>query len=204
MGPTTVGSVPATDLVIEYVPHASLVPHPRNPRIGDVDRIERSLRRHRQYTPLTVQRSTRQIIKGNHTWLGLGRLEVDTVAVVFLDVDDAEALEILIDDNHASDDGSYRNELLAELIQSLDQLPSTFLPAELDDLLLSLTPQSLDDLARDLGEHEPAAVWPHIRLQVSPQTKARFEVWWAGVKGDTDEAKMLGLLDRFDTSKRKR
>lgn len=196
--------MPAADLVIEYVPYDSVIPHPQNPRIGDVDRIERSLRRHRQYTPLTIQRSTRHIIKGNHTWLGLGRVKVPTIAVVFLDVDDAEALEILIDDNHSSDDGDYDRKLLAELIQSLESLPSTYLPVELDDLLLSLTPQSLDDLARDLGEHDPAAVWPHVRLQVAPATKARFEVWWAGVPGDTDEAKLSGVLDRFDTGKAKR
>lgn len=186
--------MPADDLVIEYVAYDSVTPHPKNPRIGDVDRIERSIRRHRQYAPLTIQRSTRFIIKGNHTWLGLGRVGVDTIAVVFLDVDDDEALEILVDDNHASDDGTYHNELLAELLQSLEQLPSTYLPVELDDLLLSLTPVSLDDLARDLGEHDPASVWPYVRLQLSPATKRTFEQWWATLPGDSDDDKARGLL----------
>lgn len=190
--------------MIEYVPYDSVFPHPQNPRRGDVDKIERSMRRHRQYTPITVQTSTRHIVKGNHTWLAAGRVKLPTIAAVFVDVDDAEALEILIDDNHASDDGDYDRGLLAELIQSLEHLPSTYLPVELDDLLLSLTPQSLDDLSRDLGDHDPAAVWPHVRLQVSPATKARFEVWWAGIPGDTDEAKLTEVLDRVDTSKRKR
>lgn len=199
--------VPAQELTIEYVPHNAVTQHPRNPRRGDVATIVRSIKAHRQYVPLTVQRSTGFILRGNHTHLALGEVIDEEgqdrgdvqIAVVFIDVDDREALEILLDDNHASDKGHYHNETLAEILADLDTLPPTFLREDYDDLLLQLTPKSLDDLADELGDHDPADVWPHVRLQMSPVTKARFEEWWRSLPGDTDEARALTLLPAVES-----
>lgn len=192
-------------LVVEHVPLDAIRPHPRNPRRGDVDTIERSIRRHAQYVPLTVQRSTGFILRGNHTWQGLNRVHddpqptdaavIDGAQIVYVDVDDGEATEILLMDNRASDRSAYDNPTLAALLQELDDLePTGWTGEELDDLLLQLTPPSLDDLANELGEHDPEAVWPYLRIKVSPATKRRLEAWWAGLPGDGDEAKAQALL----------
>lgn len=41
-------------------------PHPKNPRIGNVGEIKKSLEANKQFKPLLVQRSTNCIIAGNH------------------------------------------------------------------------------------------------------------------------------------------
>jgi hypothetical protein len=44
-----------------------------NPRRGSLEASKESLERDRQYTPLTVNAQTREVLKGNHTLLA-GRL----------------------------------------------------------------------------------------------------------------------------------
>ena len=47
---------------------ASVQPHPRNVRQGDVGAIATSLSTHGQYRPIVVQESTGHILAGNHTY----------------------------------------------------------------------------------------------------------------------------------------
>ena len=61
-----------------------LTPHPRNVRQGDVGAICESLKAHGQYRAIVFQKSSNQIIAGNHTWkaaksLGLNVAGVDIV-----------------------------------------------------------------------------------------------------------------------------
>lgn len=182
-------------LQVERVPIDSVRPHPRNPRIGDVDLIASSLRAHGQYVPIVVQRSTGYILRGNHTHKGLKQNGSATVDIVRIDVSDAQAVEILLMDNRASDHAVYDDAVLADLLRQIDDLPPTGWTAdELDDILLRLTPASLDDMADALGEHDPEAVWPWLRMRLSPATKARVEQWWSGLPGFTDETKARALL----------
>ena len=107
-------------LAIEQAPVDSLVEHPRNARRGDVEVIKESLTAHGQYAPLVVQRSTRHVLKGNHTLQALRALNWTDAAVVYVDVDDDQALRILLVDNRSSDLGGYDFDALAELIGILD------------------------------------------------------------------------------------
>lgn len=183
------------DLVVERVPIDSVREHPRNPRRGDVELIAGSVLAHRQYVPIVVQRSTRFILRGNHTHKGLKSLGATTIDIVLIDCSDAEAVEILLMDNKASDHGRYDDPILADLLREVDDLPRTgWTPDELDDILLRLTPTSLDALADALGEHDPEQVWPWLRMRLSPQTKARVESWWNGLPGGSDETKARALL----------
>ena len=102
-------------LQLSTVPVDSVTLHPRNPRRGDVDAIADSIRAHGQYAPLVVQRSTGFVLAGNHRLLALRRLGRDHVDVVFIDVDDDEALRILLVDNRASDEATYDSAELTAL-----------------------------------------------------------------------------------------
>lgn len=133
-------------LAVEWVPLDRLVEHPRNARVGDVDTILESLQTHGQYVPLIAQRSTGHVLKGNHTLKALRQLHRATAAVSWLDVDDDQALRILLIDNRASDLGGYDYDDLTAVIQSLagDLAGTGYTPddvSDAEDLLARLTPK---------------------------------------------------------------
>jgi len=109
------------ELHVENVPLASLTPHPRNPRRGDVSVIAESLRVNDQYRPIVVA-SDDVIVAGNHTWRAAQVLGWDTIAIVRIGVDSEsqEARRILLADNRTSDLGTYDDAELLDLLQQLD------------------------------------------------------------------------------------
>jgi len=128
-----------TNLVSERVPLDSIHPHPDNARRGDIDAICDSLQVHGQFVPLIVQRSTNHIVKGNHTWLAARQLGFEFVDAAFIDVDDDQALRILLVDNRAADLGGYEEQSLTALLAGLNDLVGTgYEPGDLDARLASL------------------------------------------------------------------
>ncbi len=129
-------------LVVELVPIDNVHEHPRNPRKGSVEAIRESLRNHEQYLPIAVQRSTGFAVRGNHT-LKAARAEGYThINVVYRDVDDDEALRILLNDNWTSDQGTYDQAELADLLASLggDFTGVGYGQSDLDAMLAALNP----------------------------------------------------------------
>lgn len=100
-------------------PIASLLPHPDNDNVGDLDAIEESIRSKGQYKSIIVQASTRHICAGNHTWQAMQQLGAETISVDFVDVPDDVALEILLADNatarHATTTADATAAILAKL-----------------------------------------------------------------------------------------
>jgi ParB-like chromosome segregation protein Spo0J len=114
--------------------------HPRNVRQGDIGAISESLSAHGQYRPLVVQKSSGHILAGNHTYMAAKALGWPKIAVVYVDVDDEEALRILLVDNRTNDLASYDEHALSDLLAELgstDQgLQGTgYTVEELDDML---------------------------------------------------------------------
>lgn len=119
----------------EQVAVSKLKPHPRNPRRGSTDVIADSLTNHGQYRPIVAQRSTGHILAGNHTYLAAKQLGWDTVAVTWIDCDNATADRILIADNRTSDLAAYDNAALSALLHSLPDLAGTgYTALDLDKL----------------------------------------------------------------------
>lgn len=117
---------PDTKLAVEWAPIDSVIPHPDNKRKGNLDTIRGSLRRHGQYKPIVVQASTRHIIAGNHTWKGAKEEGWEGIWIALRDVDDDEALRILLVDNKAPDDATYDDRGLAEVLAQFgDDLEGT-------------------------------------------------------------------------------
>lgn len=109
----------------KIVPINSLKPYDKNPRIGDVGAIAESLEENQQYRPIVVQKSTQKILAGNHTWQAAKFLGWETIAVVFVDVDDTHAAKIVLADNRTNDLASYDAKMLTEVLASLPDVAGT-------------------------------------------------------------------------------
>lgn len=130
-----------TGLKIERVAVNELHLHPHNARQGDVGAICQSLEAHGQYRPLVVQKSTNIVLAGNHTLQAAAALGWKQVDVTFIDVDDEQALRILLVDNRSNDVATYDQTVLTDLLEHLvhtgEGLYGTgFDGDDLDDLLI--------------------------------------------------------------------
>lgn len=136
----------AEDLRPLLRPIDELRPHPRNPRLGNVGEIQRSLRRFGQLRAiLALPDGT--IVSGNHTWRAAKAEGWDAVAAVLEPMDDATASAYLVADNRLSDIGNYDEAALAALLQEVAD----------DAAGLAGTGYSADDLAALLRAAEDAA-----------------------------------------------
>ena len=115
----------------------TLHPYRANPREGDIGAIAESLARNGQYRPIVVRRETSEVLVGNHTWMAAKSLGWDTIAVVYLDVDDEQAARIVLADNRTADLGSYDEEQLIGLLQGLDgdYFGTAYTGDDLDELI---------------------------------------------------------------------
>ena len=157
--------VPFEDVAVER-----LIPHPANPRRGNVDAVAESIRANGFYGALVVQRSTRHVLAGNHRLQAARQLGMATVPVVWVDCDDDRALRILVADNKSSDLATWDDRALADLLRDLDgdDLTGTlFDQAELDALLRDLEVPNTD------ADHVPEAP------PTNPLTE-RGDVWELG------------------------
>lgn len=90
-----------------------------------------------------VQQSTGFILAGNHTYKAAVALKWKEVAATFVDVDDEQALRILLVDNRANDLAMYDDAALAEVLKYLDStatglVGTLFDGDDLDDLVFKL------------------------------------------------------------------
>ena len=126
---------------IEEVPLSRLKPYRKNPRRGNIEAIAGSLEANGQYRPLVVQKSTNEILAGNHTYYAAKHLQWKSIGIVYVEVDDERAKAIVLADNKTADLGTYDDTVLAELLASISEedLPSTgFVAEEVDQLLANI------------------------------------------------------------------
>ena len=138
------------DQEIGDVPVDSLMPHPQNPRQGDVGAIADSIDVNGFYGAVIAQRSTRRILAGNHRWKAAKALGITHLPVLWVDVDDAHALRILFADNRDSDLASYDVKIQVDGLRALLEASGSLQGTGYDT-------DDLDQLLRDLGEYDPFA-----------------------------------------------
>ncbi len=149
----------ATKLKTEYVPTDSLHPHPDNPRRGDLEAIQASLRAHGQYRPIVVNRATMEVLAGNHLAEAARSLGWSQIAVNFVEVDAEQAKRILLVDNKTNDLAGYDDEALADLLSELPDLEGTgYERSDLDAILDGLAPLEVED-----DELPPAPAEPRTK-----------------------------------------
>lgn len=120
----------------------SLTEFQGNPRKGNVKELIESLKANGQYKPIVVQKSTQQILAGNHLWKAAKELGWTEINVVEVDVDDSAAKKIVATDNRLADIGAYDEKLLLDLLTDIDLAGTGYIPADIDDLLALIDEQS--------------------------------------------------------------
>lgn len=151
-------------------PIGTLIPHPRNPRRGDVAAIVQSIQHNGWWGAVVAQTTTRHVLVGNHRLLAAKRAGHATIPTYWLDVPDDVALRVLLADNRAADLATYDDAALLALLEHVaaaDDLAATlYTDADLDRLRASLEPDTLagfalvdDDLATDHACPECGYEW---------------------------------------------
>jgi len=160
---------------IERVRIDTLNLHPSNARRGNVDVIAESLFANGQIVPIVVQRSTRNVIGGNHTLKAARSIGRDEIDVIWRDVDDVQAKRELLALNRTSDLAEYDTDMLIALLKSFDDLTGTGYD---------------EDALRALLNEETPLVEGDADVDDSP-------VSFAIVVDCDTEAQQLRLLERF-------
>lgn len=138
------------------VPVDTLEVRDGNPRRSDVDAVVASLEAFGQYKPVVVNRDDRRVIAGRAVLAAARRLEWETVAVAWVDVDDEKARRIELRDNRTSDAATYDDEELLDLLQSLPDLEDTgWAPADLAELAAAVTPEPVGLTDADAAPETP-------------------------------------------------
>lgn len=167
------------ELSVDLVEIDEVQPHPRNARLHtSAQLVAESLETHGQYKPIGVQRSTGYILHGNGTWAQLKAGGATHVWVTWLDVDDEQAMRILLVDNATSDESAYDEIALAVLLEQMgDDFTGTGFTADTaaDIAALFSGAMTVEELTKDLGtEPDPAAFWPVARIPLPPDLYQ----WW--------------------------
>lgn len=107
-----------------------LTTYHRNPRLGDIAAIARSLETNGQYKPIVVNLGRKtgrplEVLAGNHTLAAAKSLGWPTIAATTVDVDEQQAARIVAADNRTADLGGYDKTILLELLDELEDLDGT-------------------------------------------------------------------------------
>lgn len=151
-------------LETQNVDIATLQEYPDNPRKGNIPQLVESLKHNGQYKPIIVQKSTRQIIAGNHLWKAAKELGWEKIDIVELDIDDAQAKKIVVADNRLADMGAYDEKKLLDLLGEIDLAGTGYVPADVDDLLAFLEEQQAPEwkVANAEAIHENVQIRPSL------------------------------------------
>lgn len=91
----------------------------KNPRVGSIEAVAKSLEKFGQRKPIVVNKRTGEVIAGNHTIMAAKSLGWKEIAAVWVDDDEATAQAYAIADNRTHDLGAYDEQALAALVEEL-------------------------------------------------------------------------------------
>lgn len=142
-------------------PVAELRTYYKNPNVGNVEEIAKSLRANGQYRAIVVNKGTHtgrpmEVLAGNHTLKAARDLGWDTITAHLLDVDEDQATRIVLADNRTAELGEIDPEILLEIAATLDDLEGTGYTDEDLDALLPDEPVVLSGDPDELPEKVPA------------------------------------------------
>ena len=145
---------------------ADLAPWEGNPRINDgepVDAVADSIKRFGFAAPIIARKEDGMVIAGHTRLKAAHKLGIEKVPVRWMDLDPADARLLALADNKLGEKASWDDDILAEIIRSIDE----------DDLLLAgfndseivsmLDPIGVDDVAwkqfdENIGDEPSGAV----------------------------------------------
>lgn len=135
-----------------------------NPRKGNVAKLVESLKTNGQYKPIVVQKSTHQILAGNHLWKAAKELNWQLIDVVYVDVDDEGAKKIVAADNRLGELGTYDEQALLNLLEDISLEGTGYESADVDDLLALIEEQSTTawQITNEAGHQENVQIRPSL------------------------------------------
>lgn len=181
------------------VPVAELKPYAHNPRRGDLELVQASLRRHGQYRPIVCRQGSFEVLAGNHTYLAARELGWEKIAAVFISVSDEEAARIVLADNRTSDLAYYDRPELAELLSSLAEPAdgTGYTESDIAGLLAEVAALDVPQLER---EREPGGAAPQAFVKwgtkdffLTPAEQAGLDArldWWL----ERSDGQTLGFI----------
>ena len=107
------------DLNYVEVPISAVRQHPQNPNNGDDEEVAVSMQRNGVYKGISAQRSTGYIVEGHTRYVALLSLGSSVIWVNWLDVDDEEALRILLVDNESARKAHMDMVMLGEILEEV-------------------------------------------------------------------------------------
>jgi len=142
----------------------SLLEFVGNPRKGNVKALVESLQTNGQYRPIIVQKSTRQILAGNHLWKAAKEIGWTEIDIIEVDVDDKQAKRIVATDNRLSDMGTYDEQALLDLLKDIDLHGTGYITQDIDDLLVMIEERSAPDwrIGNDATHQEGVSLKPTL------------------------------------------
>lgn len=198
------------------VPIRSLNFYYKNPRRGNVEKVAESLKSNGQFKPIVVNRGTKtgrgnEILAGNHTAKGATSLGWKNIDVMWVDVTEEHARRIVLADNGSTDDATYDNDVLAQLLAAqkddVDTLVgTTYSDDSLGKLMVEIDLDrnndldSIADADADLDGVEDLSRYiffdsdknfdiPELLLDMIPQRLPEKLDIWAGHEIDSDRSK---------------
>jgi ParB-like chromosome segregation protein Spo0J len=174
------------------VPIDDVKQHPENYNNGDVEMVAQSIMVNGMYRPLFVQKRTGYIIAGNHTWEGCAMLGASKVPVVYLDVNDDEAVRIMLADNRiasrAMPDHNAELSLLKRLMMNQPEIGLEGTGYSLESML------AIEELAKMPLETDEFGSWPTFTVQVHPRVMKEFRKLTREADTDQDRFNLLVRL----------
>ena len=162
----------------EVIPIRHGRPHPRNPREGDVGAISESLKTLGQYRPIIVNKTDSTILIGNHTWHAAYALGWEEIAVTWIEVDEEQAIRILLSDNKTADLATYDDEELQILLASLTEFSGTGFDGD-----------DVDSILRGSeGTPIPKTVKGQVGTLTFKVSRSEFQVWQNELPLNHDDA----------------
>jgi hypothetical protein len=123
-----------------------------------VTAIAQSIQKNGFYGAVIVQKSTGHILAGNHRVQAAASIGITEVPVLYVDVDDDQAMRILLADNRTNDIAGYDDQALLDLLQAVPELEGTaFTGDDIDDLVhqLDQVPETpAEDFQGSFAENE--------------------------------------------------
>lgn len=162
----------------------------KNPNVGNVGEIAKSLKVNGQYRAIVVNMGTHtgrplEVLAGNHTLMAARELGWETITAHVLDVDEDQATRIVLADNRTAELGEIDPEVLLEIAGSLDDLEGTGYTDEDLEALVEEVPAEL------LGDEDA------VPDDVEPRSEVG-DVWVLGphrvICGDSTDAEVVAEL----------
>lgn len=182
------------DLEPLMYPIDSAHPHPENYNEGDLEAIDHSVEANGMYGPVVVQKSTGHIVKGNHTWQTVKARGAEVCPMIWVDVDDATARRIMVDDNHTAALAMPNPAALVELLEKIKEADGDLSKSSYREFDLEI----LQHLAEIPLEYDEYAQWPTFSVQVHPRILKAFRHFTREADNDKDRFEVLLRLAGWD------